>query len=160
MNISNINGEEFQVKDWSEEVDKVTAFKTEKISYEDFKITIEVLNKVSKLAAQGMSKPQIANVLFINMKTYNKLQEDNSDFGDAYFQGVTSGIQVATEKLFERVVAGDFKSVKFYLEKRDADNWGEGGELTTEMGPLEEPIMGDSDAETLDSFFEQLQNPS
>jgi len=86
-------------------------------------ITPQVLTQVEGLAAQGLTKEQIALSLGVSYVTLNEYQKDNPDFLEAIKRGQAKGIATVTNALFNKAKSGDNVSMIFYLKNRDPDNW-------------------------------------
>ena len=81
-----------------------------------FEITPEVLEKVEKLASQGMTKRQIAHCLGICEGTlYSKIKQ-NDEFLKALKRGKAKGIALVTEELQNLVAERNITGIIFYLK--------------------------------------------
>ena len=90
-----------------------------------FIITSEICCKAEELAAQGLHKYQIAQVLGIHRDTLNEKEKEYTDLSDAITLGKAKGIQVVVNALFEKARRGDVAAIKYFLNNRDNDNWNE-----------------------------------
>jgi len=88
-----------------------------------FKVDDEVLETLERLASQGLSNDQIADVLGISRATFYNTKNANLDFLDTLKRGKSKGIDEITNALFEKAKKGDTTSMIFYLKNRDSENW-------------------------------------
>lgn len=86
-------------------------------------ITEELCQEAKKLAAQGLTKEQIASVLGMGESTLYEKQVSSPEFSDAIAAGKAQGIQKVTNALFNNCIEGDVPAQKYYLNNRDNDNW-------------------------------------
>ena len=84
------------------------------------RIEIDV-DRVEKLAAQGLSEQQIADTLGISRSTIDRRKRDDDAFVAALKRGKHKGIENVTNALYEAATAGDKPNVSamiFYLKNR------------------------------------------
>jgi len=79
--------------------------------------------KVESLAAQGLTKEQVARALGMHYDTYNEYQKRDRRLADAYLDGKAKGIATVTNALFQKAKAGDNTAMIFFLKNRDPENW-------------------------------------
>ncbi len=90
-----------------------------------FEVNQKIIDKVEKLAAQGLAEYQIASVLGICHETLRVKKKEFSAFSAAIKEGKAKGIATITNSLFEKAKAGDVVAQKYFLNNRDNDNWNE-----------------------------------
>lgn len=90
-----------------------------------FEIDEAMLKKVESLAAQGLTKEQIAHSLGVSYNTLNERQKENTEFLEAIKRGQAKGIATVSNALFQKAKDGDNTAMIFYLKNRDPDNWEE-----------------------------------
>lgn len=78
----------------------------------------ETLKTVESLAAQGLTKEQIANCLGISYQTLNEKSKEYSDFSDAIKRGSAKGIATISNALFSSAKTGNTTAQLFYLKCR------------------------------------------
>ena len=88
-----------------------------------FEITEEVLEKVERYAAQGLSQEQIGLMIGCSKKTVERRKKDNDAFDAAIKRGQARGISQVTNVLFEKALEGDNTAMIFFLKNRDRVNW-------------------------------------
>lgn len=84
------------------------------------RIDIDV-ERVEKLAAQGLSEQQIADCLGISRSTIDRRKRDDDTFVAALKRGKHKGIENVTNALYEAATAGNKPNVSamiFYLKNR------------------------------------------
>ena len=87
-------------------------------------MTIDVdLNKVESLAAQGLTKKQIAYCLDIGESTLYDKQKRDPEFLEAIKKGQAKGIGTITNALFQSGKGGNVTAQIFYLKNRQPDKW-------------------------------------
>ena len=89
-----------------------------------FEITEEVLKKVESLAAQGLSKREVALCLGIHVSTYCDKQNEYPEFSEAYDKGSSKGVAQVANALYQKAVGGDVTAQKHYLNNR-GEGWSE-----------------------------------
>ena len=89
-----------------------------------FEITDEVLKKVETLAAQGLSKREVALCLGISVSTYCDKQSEYPEFSEAYDSGSSKGVAKVANALYTKAIDGDVTAQKHYLNNR-GDGWSE-----------------------------------
>ena len=95
-----------------------------------FEITDEVCQQAEKLAAQGLTIDQIANVLGMGKRTLYEKKAEYPQFSHAIEAGRSKGIATITNALFKKANEGDVAAQKYYLNNRDNRNWKD--KVTTE----------------------------
>lgn len=88
-----------------------------------FEITEDICRKAETLAAQGLTKEQIARSLGISYQTLNEKTKEFAEFSEAIKNGQAKGIATITNALFTKAKSGDTTSMIFYLKNRDPANW-------------------------------------
>lgn len=86
-------------------------------------VTPETLKQVEKLAAQGLTKEQIARTMGVCYNTLNERQKEYPEFLEAIKSGQSKGLAKITNKLFQKASEGDNTAMIFYLKNRDPNNW-------------------------------------
>ena len=82
------------------------------------------LEKVERLAAQGLGTTQIARALGVSWSTIDRNRKRSANFEDAYKRGEAKGVAEVTNALFESAVHDKVPtSMIFYLKNRDTTNW-------------------------------------
>ena len=81
-----------------------------------FEISDNVIKKVEGLAAQGLTKEQIARSLGICYDTLNEKTKDYPEFSDAIKRGKAKGIATVSNALFNKAKGGDNVSMIFFLK--------------------------------------------
>lgn len=94
-----------------------------KMGRKPFEITEEVLNKAETLAAQGLTKQQIARVIGIAVGTLHRKVAENSDLNEAIKRGQAKGVATIANSLFQAAREGNITAQIFYLKNRDPENW-------------------------------------
>lgn len=94
-----------------------------------FEITEDICRKAESLAAQGLTKEQIAHSLGICYQTFNERQKEYPEFLEAIKRGQSKGIATVTNSLFNKAKAGDNTAMIFFLKNRDPDNWSDRKEV-------------------------------
>ena len=104
----------------------------------------KTINQVETLAAQGLTKEQIARTLGVCYNTLNDRQNEYPEFLEAIKRGQAKGIATVSNALFTKAKGGDNTSMIFYLKNRDPDNWEEVQKRqNTLSGPDGNPIEVD-----------------
>jgi len=83
-----------------------------------YEITPELLKRVKRLAAQGLTQQQIADSLGWHLATLIDKKNNYSDFSEAIKLGQASGISDVSNALFNNAVNGDNAAAIFYLKAR------------------------------------------
>lgn len=87
-------------------------------------MTIDVdYKKVESLAAQGLTKKQIAYCLGIGESTLYDKQKSDPEFLEAIKRGQAKGIGTVTNALFQSAKGGNITAQIFYLKNRQPDKW-------------------------------------
>ena len=76
----------------------------------------EELEKVTKLASQGMTQTQIADCLGIHIATLMAKKKEFDQLNEAIKKGKSLGISYVTNKLMAKVGAMDTTCILFYLK--------------------------------------------
>ena len=80
-------------------------------------------NKVESLAAQGLSKKEIAYCLGIGESTVYHKQKTDVEFLEAIKKGKAKGLGTITNALFQSGKGGNVTAQIFYLKNRAPDKW-------------------------------------
>ena len=91
-----------------------------KVGRKPIKIDID---KVERLAAQGLGPTQIARALGVSWDTYNKNKKRSSELSEAIKRGEAEGLAEVTNALFSSAQGGNVTAQIFYLKNRDTTNW-------------------------------------
>ena len=91
-----------------------------KVGRKPIKIDID---KVERLAAQGLGPTQIARALGVSWDTYNKNKKRSSELSEAIKRGEAEGLAEVTNALFSSAQGGNVTAQIFYLKNRDTENW-------------------------------------
>lgn len=83
------------------------------------------VNRVEALAARGLNREQIARSLGMDRMTLRLRARENKEIDAAIERGAAKGLAIATNKLFEKVEAGDLGAICFYLKCRGGHQWQE-----------------------------------
>jgi transcriptional regulator with XRE-family HTH domain len=83
------------------------------------------LQRVERLAAQGLSQKQICISLGISEDTLYKYKKINAEFAEALSRGQTQGLQDVSNALYQNALDGNFNAQKLYLAVRDPERWRE-----------------------------------
>lgn len=112
------------------------------------------LNKVSELAAKGLTNLQIAQSLGISQSTFYRWSESFPEFSDACAQGRAKGEIAVANCLYELALSGNITAIIFYLKCRCG--WSEKGpkEQETESKPT---IIFVNDLEEYDAMTAEEQ---
>ena len=86
-------------------------------------ITEDLCNKAEALAAQGLSRTQIALCLGIGERTLYEKQAQYPQFAQAIKAGVAKGIAQVTNYLMENAKSGNATAQIFYLKNRAPEKW-------------------------------------
>jgi transcriptional regulator with XRE-family HTH domain len=76
------------------------------------------LERARQLAAQGLTREQIACALGVSRSTVFERINDNSDFSDAIKAGAADGIAAVTNALFKSALDGNTTAQIFFLKCR------------------------------------------
>lgn len=83
----------------------------------DFK-PLDHLSEMEQLSALGLSEKQIASKLNIHPDALRAYRQTIPAVERAIQSGLNNTIILATQRLKELIDQGDFKSIKFFLEKK------------------------------------------
>ena len=86
-------------------------------------MTPELLAEVERLAAQGLTKDQMARCLGVCYQTFNENQKDYPEFLESIKRGQAAGIEKISNALFTKAQEGDNVAMIFYLKNRDPMSW-------------------------------------
>ena len=86
-------------------------------------ITPEICDKAEALAAQGLTRDQIADVLGFSRTTLYNRQAENPDFMDALKRGASKGVATIANALFQSAKGGNITAQIFYLKNRAPADW-------------------------------------
>ena len=81
------------------------------------------LDKVERLAAQGLGTTQIARALGVSWSTIDRNRKRSANFEDAIKRGEAKGLAEVTNALFSSAQEGNVTAQIFYLKNRDTENW-------------------------------------
>jgi DNA-binding XRE family transcriptional regulator len=87
------------------------------------------LEKVKQLAAQGLTRDQIAQALGVCRDTIFERLKDNPDFADAIKEGAAVGLKNVTNALYEAATGGNVTAMIFYLKSRSPEAWSDRQQL-------------------------------
>lgn len=83
-----------------------------------FEITDEVIEKAESLAANGLTKEEIADCLGICYMTLNRQEKANSAFSEAIKRGKSKGIAMMANNLVKLAKGGNAAANIFYMKAR------------------------------------------
>ena len=153
-----------------------------KVGRTGFVITKTVLKKAERLAAQGLTKAQIAQSMGIHRATLFRKINESSDFSDAIKTGQAQGVADVTNALFERAMGcnvteerfidgklitatkyfpPDATSCIFFLKNRDPENWKDRQYVdeTHHAAPADIPINKDmTPQQAAETYADTLRN--
>jgi hypothetical protein len=121
-----------------------------------FEVNQKIIDKVEKLAAQGLHQYQIADVLGICYQTLNEKKKEFSGFSDAIRIGKAKGGATVTNAIFNKACGGDMVAAKYYMNNTDPDNWKE----RKDVGGTIVHKYEDMDDEELDEELARLEDES
>lgn len=81
------------------------------------KIEID-LARVEALASNGLTQQQIADALGISERTLRDRKSNSAEFAEAIKRGKAKGIAFVTNKLMEKVKAGNVTAMIFFLKSQ------------------------------------------
>lgn len=81
------------------------------------------LKEITYLASLGLTEKQIATKLNIHQDVLRYHRNNNPELENALQIGLNSTIIIAVEQLTNLIKGGDFKAIKFFLEKKAG--WGD-----------------------------------
>ncbi len=93
---------------------------------------------VRSLSARGLTKEQIAASLGMHPRTFYRQQQENEEINLAFEAGRAHAVLLASDKLFEKALAGDNACLIFWLKARGG--WRDTGHLEisgVNGGPVE-----------------------
>lgn len=76
------------------------------------------LSEIKYLSSLGLSEKQIASKLSLHHAVLRYHRNNDPEVEAAFQEGLTSTILIATERLQKLITQGDFKAIKFFLEKK------------------------------------------
>ena len=82
-----------------------------------------LLKKVEGLAAQGLTKTEIALSIGIHIGTLHKKKAENDDLNEAIKRGEAKGIATIANALFIAAKGGHVVAQIFFLKNRSPENW-------------------------------------
>ena len=91
-----------------------------------FEITEEIIKKAESLAANGLTKEEIAHCLDISYQTLNEKTKQYSEFSEAIKRGKSKGIGMMANNLVKLAKGGNAAANIFWLKARA--KWKEGDE--------------------------------
>ncbi len=86
-------------------------------------VTDELCEKAETLAAEGLTKEQIALNLGFSYDTLSRREKESAVFAEAIKKGQAKGIHVATSQLMILIQKGNLGAICFYLKNRDSGIW-------------------------------------
>lgn len=96
--------------------------------------TPEILEKVQKFAALGLTQEQISHNIDIHPATFSEKVGQFNELSDAIKKGKAQGIAFVTNKLMEHVRNGNVPSTMFWLKCQA--HWKENDPSTLAVQPL------------------------
>lgn len=111
-------------------------------------VTPETIKHVEQLAAQGLTKEQIARTLGVCYNTLNERQKEYPEFLEAIKNGQSKGIAKVSNKLFQKALEGDNTAMIFYLKNRDPDNWEDVQKRTIDATNTHRYVVSDSPSQS------------
>lgn len=99
--------------------------KSNKRGQKPFEFTKEMIERIERLASQGLTQEQISLCLGVSVATFYKYKACRSEMADAIKRGQSKGIEDVTNALFENATGGDNTAAIFYLKNRNRKEWGE-----------------------------------
>jgi hypothetical protein len=84
---------------------------------------LDHLAEITTLASLGLNEKQIANRLNLHPDVFRFYRNKHPEVNDAIQQGLSHTIELATTQLNLLIQQGDFKAIKFFLEKKGG--WGD-----------------------------------
>jgi hypothetical protein len=84
---------------------------------------LDHLDEVKQLASLGLSEKQISTKLNIHAEVMRYHRMHCKKFEQAIQEGLNNTIIIATQQLNSLINQGDFKAIKFFLEKKAG--WGD-----------------------------------
>ena len=81
-----------------------------------FEITQEVIDKAEELAADGLTKEQVANCLGISYQTLNEKTKINDEFAEAIKRGRDKGVCMMANNLVTLAKSGNAAANIFWLK--------------------------------------------
>ena len=82
------------------------------------------LDIVYEKAKIGLSKPQVARALGWGVSTWYEKCATYPELAEKYEAGRLAGVEEISNELYQLAKDGDGPSQRFYLERRDPENWG------------------------------------
>jgi hypothetical protein len=92
-------------------------------------ITDEILSKVETLAAQGLTKEQIASCLGMGIRTFYEKQKTFPQFLQAMEDGRAKGVATISNSLFSTARDGHFPAQRYYLQNRAPESWKDSSDI-------------------------------
>lgn len=96
-----------------------------------FEITEEIIKKAESLAANGLTKQEIADCLDIHYDTLNEKTKQYPEFSAAIIRGKSKGIGMMANNLVKLAKGGNAAANIFWLKARA--KWKEGDEDVADM---------------------------
>ena len=98
--------------------------------------------QAEELAARGLNRDQIADVLGFHRATLFEKQKEYPDFYDAIKRGCSKGVDKVANALYEGAMGGNTTAQIFYLKNRAPKDWQDRRDLT-HAGPDGGPVKID-----------------
>jgi hypothetical protein len=86
-------------------------------------VTAGLVRTIEGLAANGLTKEQIARSCGFSYETLNEKSKQYSEISEAIKNGRAKGIATVTNSLFTQAVGGNLGATCFYLTNRDPKQW-------------------------------------
>jgi len=81
-----------------------------------WKPTEEILAQIEQYASQGLTQEQIAYNVGITPQTFSLKKHDFPELDSAIKKGKAQGMQIVTNKLFEKIKGGNLIAMIFFLK--------------------------------------------
>lgn len=78
----------------------------------------EELDIITYMASLGFSEKQIANKMNIEQSVFRWVRQNNPMINKAIDDGLNSTIQLAAEKLLDKIEKGDLNAIIFFLSRK------------------------------------------
>ena len=89
---------------------------------------LEHLDEVRELSSLGLSERNMASKLNVHPDSFRHFRKNIPEFDKAVVDGLNSTIIIAAIELKRLIHSGDFKAIKFFLEKKGG--WGDAPQST------------------------------
>lgn len=95
--------------------------------------------RVQKLAAQGLSREQIALVFGVSYASIYNNKKRMALFQEDYAIGQAQGLEKISNALYDKAMDGNVPAQKFFLASRDRDRWQENPK--NPIGDVQRPVV-------------------